>query len=550
MKNRLYLLFVLLALLLIPNWAVAAAPVPKEEPVNLMIEGQAVHPDVPPVIQNGRTLVPIRVIAEGLGAEIDWDQEARTATIERNGQKLVLTLNSTKAELNGKTVKLDTPPTVRSQRMLLPLRFVGEALGSTVGWDSTTRTVIANQTVRVHINGRDAGKSVKLFKLSDKLYAPIQQIAEQVGVKGYALRQTEDVITIDSQPMVPIERLKEELGARVNRGDSDDQVEIERLSHFSGVEQESDHVLIKTSLPVTPQAFTLQGPHRIVLDLPQTVVSEDANPSDQGGETEEPAASSEEEDDDENKDQEPVEDQEQAQPPDIAQVPAPLVTGVRYSQYSASPHSVRVVIELSQKSKYNLEYTDEGIEVKLTPVSRKTGFLIVVDAGHGGKDQGAKGVNGYLEKNFNLAVVKRMMELLKQYPEFQVEATRTTDVYVTLQDRVKYANELEADLFVSVHANSFKPGTRGTETFYYNANSEAFARVVHRHLIAATQFPDRKVKTAPFYVIKHTKMPAVLTETGFLSHPYENAQLASPAFQDKVAQALVAAIREYYQSYQ
>ena len=61
---------------------------------------------------------------------------------------------------------------------------------------------------------------------------------------------------------------------------------------------------------------------------------------------------------------------------------------------------------------------------------------------------------------------------------------------------------------------------------------------------------DRGVKASGFYVIKNTNMPAVLTETGFLSNPTENAQLMNPAFQDKIAKALVAAIREYYQSYQ
>ncbi|MFY0544526.1 N-acetylmuramoyl-L-alanine amidase [Brevibacillus sp. H7] len=545
MKNRLFLVFALLALLLIPSWAVAAASVPGEEPVNLVIEGQTVEPDVPPVIQNDRTLVPIRVIAEGLGAEIDWNQETRTATIERNQQKLVLTLNSATAVLNGKAVKLDAPPTVRNQRMLLPLRFVGEALGSTVGWDSTTRTVIANETVSVHINGRDMGRSIKMYKLSDKLYAPIQLIAEQVGIKGHTLQKTRDVVMIDSQQTVPIDQLKEELGGDVSWDKQDNRVEIERLNQFLGVEQEEDHLLIQTSLRVTVESFTLEGPHRIVLDLPQTVVSDELLAEQNEGTD---AVSSEDEDGEDNHDEEPAEE-EQTEQQEMEAKTTPLITGVRFSQYSSSPQTVRVVIELSQKSKYNLKYTDEGIVVQLNPVPRKTGFLVVVDAGHGGKDQGAKGVTGNLEKDYNLLVAKRVIELLKQYPEFQVEATRTTDVYITLQDRVKKANELDADLFISIHANSFKPQSRGTETFYYNANSKAFAQVVHRHLLAATQFPDRKVQTAEFYVIKHTKMPAVLTETGFMSNAYENAQLTSPAFREKVARALVAAIREYYQSY-
>jgi len=556
MTRRYVTWFLLLALLLIPSWAVAAAQVPNVKPVSLMIEGKTVQPDVPPVIEKGRTLVPVRVIAEGLRANVHWDGKTRTATIKRNQQTLVLTLASTKAVLNGKQVKLDTPPTIRNQRMLLPIRFVGEALGVTVGWDSTTQTVIANEAVRIHINGRDAGTSIPFYKRADKLYAPIQSLAEQVGVQGYTVRDKDGAVTIDSRLTVPLPQLEAELGGRVTWDRQDNTVEIERLNQFTGLSQEEDGVLIDTTLPVTANAFTLQGPHRIVIDLPHTVMADtltdkdhasvdDADEAPLADVDEEAEKSASGDADTSDRGEDAVQEDEQ----DELDEPAPLITRVRYSQYSSSPQSVRVVIELSQQSKYNLEYTNEGIAVKVTPVPRKTGFLVVVDAGHGGKDAGARGVTGYLEKDFNLSVAKRMVELLKQYPELQVAATRTSDVYITLQDRVKMANELDADLFISIHANSFKPDARGTETFYYNAGSADFARVVHRHLLAATQFPDRKVKTAPFYVIKNTKMPAVLTETGFLSHSYESAQLASPAFQEKVAQALVAAIREYYHSY-
>lgn len=190
------------------------------------------------------------------------------------------------------------------------------------------------------------------------------------------------------------------------------------------------------------------------------------------------------------------------------------------------------------------------MSVTLKPAPRKTGYLIVIDAGHGGHDNGASGVAGNKEKDYNLAVANKVVKLLSQYKEFQVVATRSTDVYLTLQQRVEIANNMGADLFLSVHANSFTPTSRGTETFYYNANSEAFARLVHSYLVKATGFPDRTVQIQPFYVIKNTKMPATLTETGFLTNEIENKQLMSPAFQDKIAQALATAIREYYLQHQ
>ena len=149
MKRRLYpLLLAMLVLLLIPGWATAAKAA-SEEAVKLIIGGQATVPDVPPVIKNGRTLVPVRVIAEGLGAEVEWNEKSRTAVITRGAQQLSLTLDSKKAVVNGKQVSLDTAPVIAKQRMLLPLRFVGESLGVTVGWDNSSRTVIANETPQV-----------------------------------------------------------------------------------------------------------------------------------------------------------------------------------------------------------------------------------------------------------------------------------------------------------------------------------------------------------------------------------------------------------------
>ncbi|MED4570468.1 N-acetylmuramoyl-L-alanine amidase family protein [Brevibacillus agri] len=545
MKRRFYpLLLALLVLLLIPGWAAAASSA-TEEAVNLMIGGQAVTPDVPPVIKSGRTLVPVRVIAEGLGADVAWNEAKRTAVITRGTTQLSLTLDSRTALLNGKQVKLDTPPVISQQRMLLPLRFVGESLGITVGWDNSSRTVIANETPQVTLNGRAPEKAIKLYQVSDTMYVSADAVAEQVGQKGFVWNRPERGMTIDSQLVLPIEQVEDELGGSITWNKKKNLLEIERLNRLTGVTKDGDRVHIEMKLPVQANSFVLTGPHRIVLDLPQTALADDLveelkKNEENGsiGESEErkQAASSGEEDE-QSAASEPKEE--------------PLIASLRYSQYSASPETVRVVIELNQKSEYNLAYTNDGIEVKLTPKPKKTGYLIVVDAGHGGKDPGALGVAGNHEKDYTLAVANKVVALLKQYPEFQVVPVRTTDVFYELSERVAIANELEADLFLSIHANSFpKPTTGGTETFYYNANSKTFAQLVHKHLQGATQFPDRGVKASGFYVIKNTKMPAVLTETGFLSNPQENALLTSPAFQDKIAKALVAAIREYYQSYQ
>ncbi|WNC15327.1 N-acetylmuramoyl-L-alanine amidase family protein [Brevibacillus brevis] len=562
MKRRLYLLLLsLLVLLFIPGWAAAASSA-REESVNLMIGGQAVSPEVPPVIKSGRTLVPVRVIAEGLGANVDWNEAARTATISRGNQQLTLTLDSKKAVLNGKQVTLDTPPVISKQRMLLPLRFVGESLGVTVGWDNSTRTVIANETPQIELNGKKPAQTINAYRVADTMYISAQAVADQLGLKGMQWKRPEAGKTIDDQLVLPVDRLESELGGSFTWNEKKNTLEIERVNRLTEVSQEGDTVRIDTSLPVRADSFVLDGPARVVLDLPGTVLDDDlkelSRESDDGVVTvknaEEDAvdAALDEEADEDQVDGEEPSDSSDEQAAEAAQ-PAekPLIASLRYSQYSSSPDTVRVVIELNKKSQYNVSYTDRGLEVTLKAKPQKTGFLIVVDAGHGGKDPGSLGAAGNHEKDYNLAVANKVVALLKQYKEFQVVPVRTTDVFYELSERVAIANENNADLFLSIHANSFpKPTAGGTETFYYNANSKTFAQIVHKHLQGATGFTDRGVKATGYYVIKNTKMPAVLTETGFLSNPTENAKLTDPAFQDKIAKALVDAIREYYLSYQ
>ncbi|GAA4725005.1 N-acetylmuramoyl-L-alanine amidase family protein [Brevibacillus fulvus] len=545
--------------LLVPQLSSAAAK-PAGDAVNLMIEGKTVVPEVPPLLVQGRTMVPVRIIAESLGADVQWDPSTETATIERQNSRLQLRLNSTKATLNGKAVQLETPPMIHNQRMLLPLRFVGEALGCNVGWDNDSRTVLANPSIGIQVNDEKVTFEPKLYQIGDSWYAPIGQLAELVGwSKTFDQSVVPEAKTIDSQVMVPLDEAEDLLDAKLTWQTQDNLLVIERLSKFTGFEVDGQTVNLQLSKQVSAKHFVLTQPDRLVLDLPQTVLSSEmkrdveqpeeeaatelqADGALEADDADVDATDVDEEDTTATDDQEANEKQTDAEP---------LVTKVRYSQYSSSPQTVRVVIELREKSDYTLKETADGLQISFAPAPHKTGFLIVVDAGHGGHDQGASGVAGNVEKDYNLQVANRVVELLKQYKEFQVVATRSTDVYLTLDQRVQIANKQNADLFLSVHANSFppSPSARGTETYYYNANSKTFAEIVHRHLLAATKFPDRGVKKSAFYVIKNTKMPAVLTETGFLSNAYENSQLTSPAFREKIAQGLVAAIREYYTTY-
>jgi N-acetylmuramoyl-L-alanine amidase len=169
---------------------------------------------------------------------------------------------------------------------------------------------------------------------------------------------------------------------------------------------------------------------------------------------------------------------------------------------------------------------------------------ICIDPGHGGADPGAIGPTGLREKDVNLAVGLKLAELLK--PIAEVKLTRTTDIAVSLKDRAAIANSWGADYFISVHSNSFtdrKVG--GVETWAYapGGNGEKLAKAVQAELVKVTGLANRGVKfNSKFAVLRDTKAPAILTETGFISNPAEEKLLKTDAFRDKIARAIAQGV--------
>jgi N-acetylmuramoyl-L-alanine amidase len=174
--------------------------------------------------------------------------------------------------------------------------------------------------------------------------------------------------------------------------------------------------------------------------------------------------------------------------------------------------------------------------------------LIIIDPGHGGGDPGAVG-NGIQEKDVVLAMSLRLGRIL-QGMGYSVQYTRTTDVEIGLQPRVELANNLRADVFISIHANSLASGNSpisGIETYHNPGSTAGFslATLVQQQLVRATGGVDRGVKSARFYVIRHTQMPSILVETGFVTNPQEAANLNNPNYQERLAQAMANGIDQF-----
>ncbi|MBO0992604.1 N-acetylmuramoyl-L-alanine amidase family protein [Bacillus sp. SD088] len=180
-----------------------------------------------------------------------------------------------------------------------------------------------------------------------------------------------------------------------------------------------------------------------------------------------------------------------------------------------------------------------------------TDLKVVIDPGHGGEDNGATGVSGQFEKDFTLSLSKKVEKLLKQESGIEVFMTRTDDSYISQESRYrpKYANKLNADLFISIHGNTFSdPDVSGTETFYYHKNSRLLAEVIQKHVVEATGFKDRGVQKQNLFVVKDTKMPAALIEVGYLTNPQNESKMWTDDFQSGIATSIVEGIKEYEES--
>jgi N-acetylmuramoyl-L-alanine amidase len=219
---------------------------------------------------------------------------------------------------------------------------------------------------------------------------------------------------------------------------------------------------------------------------------------------------------------------------------------------------------------------------------------VIIDAGHGGKDEGATASNGILEKELVLDVSSRLRRLLEAR-NLKVILTRETDRFVPLEVRTSRANDARGDLFISIHANAANSNTaRGIETYFVSleasdaasrrvaerenealgrggpaspqfdpflallgdmistdhmADSSAFAKLAQAELSKVDATSSRGVKQAPFVVLMGVQMPAALIEIGFLSNDRDAASLSKSIHRQRVAEALARAVIAFGKRY-
>jgi len=245
-------------------------------------------------------------------------------------------------------------------------------------------------------------------------------------------------------------------------------------------------------------------------------------------------------------------------------------------------------LEAGQKATREARPTSSGDRSLIRALGLKIG-RIVIDAGHGGHDTGSIGPHGLLEKDLALDVALRLGKLLEDRLGAEAIYTREHDTFVSLEARTALANKSQADLFISIHANSSRdPAARGTETYYLNftsspeslevaarenaaseksvfelqdlvkrialkekiEESREFAMNVEKALHAGLArktagLRERGVKKAPFVVLIGANMPSILAEISFISNPSDERRLKSPEYRQKIAESLYRGVARY-----
>jgi N-acetylmuramoyl-L-alanine amidase len=218
---------------------------------------------------------------------------------------------------------------------------------------------------------------------------------------------------------------------------------------------------------------------------------------------------------------------------------------------------------------------------------------IVVDPGHGGRDYGAPGyLKGVHEKHITLQIAKKLTQQLRKELKCEVIMTRTSDRYLTLEERTAFANTKNADLFISIHTNANRDKRAyGISTYFLNFSDDDESKYVaamenatstknisdleqilfslmhyskinessrlaayiqegmtgHLKARGYSRIKSKGVKQAPFYVLMGATMPSILVETSFISNPRECRRLVNPKYQQRLAEGIVKGIRKYIQ---
>lgn len=652
--------------------------------VQLRLNDQTLKSDVPPVIYNNRTLVPLRVIMENIAAEIQWNGEKYEVSIKTKDKDITLKINSAEAIVNGEVKALpdNVPAKLINDRTMVPIRFIAEEIGLRVEWDDTNRAVLLYQPtpqpepqpqpiaaeftateikvnastnfpeIRIKTTGKVEYEEIKLinperlvldikntlFDLDNKaLLQSNNTFVSQFG-EGSVVSELR-VSQFNNNPFVTrvVLELKDNTKHQVSFDEANSELVISFVNYLRTVKKELSNtkeiIAIEGDNITSYKHFKLTNPERIVVDIKDALINnkDGAYRIDFNSRAVKAVRVSQYVPDGNYKPEDKIvrlviDLQEKDKYEDyqielvnnrlIVHVEGKPYTGFKYQELSHSistlafisdnvvnydvkpigtSNSFRVTIP---KSNYKQEFKHielqdhliknivvddtsdplnflvdvhlmEEIEyrvitatnartlmVELINKNKYREIMIVLDPGHGGTDPGAiSPIRKMKESEIVLDVTHRVNKLLTEVG-FRTQMTRTTNSTISLQERAAIANEVQGNLYVSIHANAAEnPAINGVENLYYPSElypgddrnnkrlAEIFQTEMVRHLGAFNRGIFAREK---LYVIREAKMPAVLTEIGFLTNKVEEDKLATDDYRQQAAQAIYQSILKYY----
>lgn len=227
---------------------------------------------------------------------------------------------------------------------------------------------------------------------------------------------------------------------------------------------------------------------------------------------------------------------------------------------TASKKKTRITVKTKSLQGYKITEKNGFFTVEIDDPKKIYSNIVVLDAGHGGKDNGATN-RGTKEKDLNYTIIYSKAKEYFDSKDSNIKAywTRSDDTFITLSDRAKFASKVGADLFISLHMNSCnRSSVNGMEIFYSKDNnteensgltSRILARKMLTKLTGDLNASSRGVKTAGFYVIKHNTVPAILIELGFLSGNSDYKKLTSASYQNKAAKSIYQCVESIFKTY-
>jgi len=646
----------------------------------------------PPVILNDFTLVPARDVFEELGARVDWDPSTRHIYIEYKEYFILLQIDNSVALLNDAPALMDIFPQIINGRTMIPVRFVAESLGFLVDWDQDLRTVFIDTYYQEQppttMPPPDSPPSENGAQPSYQGIVPARDISPaplvdmdfpQTDVVGITMlsdiRQAIDISTSSEisevrTSLLPDNRLIIDFhNAEMNTtateftpSDTSAYRQI-RVAQFQVTPSKITRVVVELqsgvhySITMSPDRRTLS------IDFQRNYISNIAHHSSSVADyititgTRAVALNV-----------------SHFSGPDrfVVDIPFADITQRDLAIYSrfvrlvnASAHNqdtVRIVLELNERASFSVDYSGNSATIRLTEATHRNMFydnttgvlrlarghsalhansltitdaywdrqtiitlpgdfsgmygfgifeindhnmlafdtqtingvtritassrrilavtitedsnyiyitfrhprevynrIVVIDPGHGGADPGTTSIGGVHEKYLVLNVSLKLLELFNSSSDVRVYMTRRSDTTVSRPARAALANEVGADLFISVHMNSAAPNQapRGTETHYHpdadirggGFNSAQMAEIFQRHVQGALGTVDRRLVRGAWDVLTMTNMPSILSEIGFLSNPYEAEMLKNPATQMQAAQAMFNATMEIFNNH-